>query len=165
MPTFRNDTKRWIDFRPTLQTETGPQKVLVRFAPDDEKKLRFWLPWREKGLTLVDANDPPVPVITLTSGTYDFEPGMTREFQIPPCDKYVVDLIVQSGRVKLYAGDDPAGADVERSDIAHFKYHSLYDWEQAPRLRLAGMEDGTRATIHVEVARFLDGREKGQTCR
>jgi len=162
MPTFRNDTKRWIDCWPTIQTGTGPMRILVRFEPDEERKLKFWLPWREKGLTLVDANEPPVPPVTLSSGTYDFEPGMSREFQIPPCDRYIVDLIVQSGRVKLYAGDDPAGADIVKNELVPYRYRAIYDWERAPRLRVVGMEENTRVTLHAEAGY---GRIEDLPCR
>ena len=168
MPTFQNDTNRLIECRATLQTEDGPKKVLVQFPPKprkgpaEAKKLPFWVPWREAGLTLVDPEWPPAPQVTLVSGTFDFEQGMTREFAIPECGKYVVDLIVQSGRVKLYAGGDKAGAEIVKNTIVPFRYRGFYDWEQAPRLRLVGMEEDTRATLHVEAGR---GRIEDLPCR
>ena len=162
MPTFRNDTESWIDHEATLQTPDGPKRVLVRFMPGETRELKFWLPWREKGLTLVDADNPPVPKVTLTSGTYDFTPGMTREFQIPPCETYALDIIVQSGRVKLYTGSDTAGADIVKNDIVPFRYRAIYDWERAPKLRVVGMEEDTRATVHAEAGQ---GRIEDLPCR
>jgi len=162
MPTFRNDTDRWVDCWTTLWWPEGAHKVLVRFKPHEQRALKFWLPWQDKGLTLIDAENPEVPKMTLTSGTYEFSEGMEREFQIPPCDKYVVDLIVHNGSVKLYAGNDRAGTVVVKNDIVPFSYRGFFDWEQAPRLRVVGTEPDTRATLHAEAGK---GRIEDLPCR
>lgn len=163
MPTFRNDTKRWVESRATVQTEDGQRKLLVQFPPGEPKELTFWVPWRKLDLTLVDSEYPPVPQTTLLSGTFDFEPGTERTFQIPPCGRYSVDVIVQSGRARLYAGESKQGAEVVKNDVVPFRYRDVYEWEQAPYLRLVGMEDGTRATLHVETTLF--GRIEDLPCR
>ncbi len=163
MPTFRNDTDIWVDCWPTLWGPEGEKKeVLVRFQPGETRALRFWLPWQEKGLTLVDPDNPPVPMLTLTSGTYEFNLGDEREFQIPKCDRYVLDVIVHFGRVRLFAGNDAVGTEVAKRDIVPWSYRGFFDWERAPRLRMRAVEPHTRATLHAETG---FGRIEDIPCR
>ena len=149
MPTFKNNTERWKDV--ILRVDGG--ELLIRFAPGEEKELTFWVPYQEKGLTLVDADNPKVPETILVSGTFDFDAGMERRFSVPPCDKYIVNVIVQTGSVKLYPGNANAGAELVQATDTPFRYKAVYQWDYAPYLRVAGVEAGTRATIHAEVER------------
>ena len=73
MPTFKNNTTRYIDHNAMLQDPNGEKsKILVRFAPGEERALPFWLPYQQLGLTLVNADYPAVPNTILISGTFNF---------------------------------------------------------------------------------------------
>lgn len=164
MPTFRNGTKKWVDAEAVVP---GRGRVLVRFAPKETRALGFWVDYEAKGLTLVDANDPPVPPRVLASGTFAFAAGEERRFAIPRCGRYAVDLIVQEGRVKLYAGTDPVGAEVVKDDVVPFRYRQTFDWERAPFLRVVGVTE-SRATLHAEAetpCRVPVGLEDLSQCR
>ena len=154
MPTFKNETRRYIDHECWLQTPTTePKRVLVRFAPGEERSLPFWLPHVKLGLTLVDPNYPVVPNTVLLSGTFSFEPGMERKFNLEACDTYVINVVVQRGRVTVFPGSSTLGVEVVQNDEVPFHYRAVMDWEYSPYLRVVGLESGTRATIHVEIDR------------
>lgn len=162
MPTFRNDTARWIDHWAVVQHPAEePRKILVRFAPGEEKGLEFWLPHVKLGLTLVDPDWPKAPNTILTSGTYAFEPGVERKFDIAPCDTYIVNVIVQQGRLMLFPGSGNVGVEIVQSADVPFHYRAVFDWEYAPYLRATGLEAGTRATVHAEVDRAWTIHSRG----
>ena len=147
-----------------LQDPNGEKsKILVRFAPGEERALPFWLPYQQLGLTLVNADYPAVPNTILISGTFNFDKDTERRFNIEPCDTYIVNIIVQSGRVAMYTGN--SGTPVEVAENAEVPYHykATMDWEYAPYLRLVGKEDGTSVTVHAEVNREF--RSGGLQCR
>ena len=154
MPTFRNDTRRVIDHWCLIQHPTEPvQKVLIRFDPGKLVKLKFWVPYAELGLTLVNANQPKCPNTILVSGTYDFAQNVERRFNIEPCDTYIVNIIVQKGGVMLYPGDTAGGVEITQDTDVPFHYRAVFDWEFAPYIRIKGMAAETRATVHAEVDR------------
>lgn len=162
MPTFKNDTKRYIDHWCTLQAPEGtPQRVLIRFAPGEERRLTFWVPHVRLGLTLVSANDPKTPDTILTSGTYAFEPGVERRFNIEMCDTYAVNIIVQKGRVMLFPADTRTGVEVRQDAEVPFHYRAVFDWEYAPFFRVVGMDEGTECTVHAEINRDYPAIPKG----
>lgn len=153
MPTFRNETKRYIDHVAFLQAPAGvPERVLVRFAPGEEKELPFWVPYAVLGLTLVDPDYPVVPDTVLVSGTFEFQPGIERRFNIEPCDTYTVSIIVQKGRIFVYPGSSKVPVEVVQEEEVPFHYKAVYDWEHAPYLRIVGGEEA-RVTVHAEVNR------------
>ena len=42
MPTFKNNTARYIDHEALIQSPSGePKKILVRFKPDETRELAF----------------------------------------------------------------------------------------------------------------------------
>lgn len=154
MPTFKNETPRYIDHWAMLQTPTGcPERVLIRFAPGEERALAFWVPYVALGLTVVDPDYPVVPNTILVSGTFDFAPGMERRFTIEPCDTYDANVIVQKGRVIVYPGSSTTGVEVNQNAEVPFHFKAVFDWEYAPYLRVVGLEPETRATVHAEVDR------------
>ena len=162
MPTFRNDTKRYIDHWALTQAPTEePRKMLIRFEPGETKELGFWLPHVKLGLTLVDADWPKVPDTILASGTFDFEPGVERQFNIESCDTYIVNVIVQQGRVMLFPGSSKTGVEIVQETEVPFHYRAVFDWEYAPYLRVTGLEAGTKATVHAEVDRSGMFRARG----
>ena len=154
MPTFRNDTGGWVDAEAVVP---GRGRVLARFAPKETRALDFWVDYEGLGLTLTDAENPPVPPRVLASGTFAFAAGEQRRFAIPPCGRYTVDLIVQEGRVKLYAGTEPVGAEVVKDEVVPFRYRETFDWERAPYLRVVGVT-ASRATLHAEAVPPCRGR-------
>ncbi|MBQ7262463.1 MAG: hypothetical protein IJR14_01970 [Synergistaceae bacterium] len=153
MPTFRNDGAQVVTHKMTIQSPTDPpRRGLIRFDPGAEVALPYWVPYKELGLTLV-SEDPKVPDTILASGTFGFDAGMERKFDIEQCDTYIVNVIVQTGRVMLYPGSTKTGVEIVQDADVPFHYRGVYDWEHAPYLRLVGLDAGTRATVHAEVDR------------
>lgn len=154
MPTFKNNTSRYIDHEALIQNPTGqPKKILVRFKPDETRELAFWIPYQKLGLTLVSESYPPVPNTILVSGTFNFNQGTVRKFNIEPCDTYIVNVIVQKGKVIMYTGNSPTGVEIAEDANVPYHYKATLDWEYAPYLKLVGLLDDTTATIHAEVDR------------
>ena len=161
MPTFKNETSRYIDHNAIIQTPEGePRKILVRFEPGEQREMLFWLPYQKLGLTLV-SDYPAVPNTILVSGTFNFDEGTERRFNIESCDTYIVNVIVQSGRVVMYTGNSALGVEVAENAEVPYHYKATMDWEYAPYLRLVGKENGTVATVHAEIDRER-GKVKGR---
>ena len=154
MPTFKNGGQRTVVYKGIVQPPNErPREILVFFDAGMEKKLNFWVPYEQLGLELVDADNPPVPDTVLLSGTFKFDEGTERKFTLRHCDKYMLDIIMQSGRVKVFHGNSEIGAELSAQSDISYRYHVINDWEFAPFLRVVGLEDGTEATIHTEVFR------------
>lgn len=153
MPTFRNDTESYIDFNDYVVRRGRRELVIVRFAPGEERKLDYWLPYLKKGLTLVDADNPPVPDTILISSTYSFTQGMERKFNIEPCDRYIVNIIVQKGTIKFYIGNSANYQEVSEEANVPFRYRTVLEWELAPFIRLVCDDGEAEVTLNVEVCR------------
>ena len=154
MPTFRNGGERPVVYKGIIQSPNEKSReVLVFFDAGKKTPLNFWIPYEELGLELVDADNPPVPNTILLSGTFKFDKGTERKFTLQHCDKYVLNVIVQHGRIKLYPGNSAIGVEVSSEANIPYHYHVLYDWEYAPYLRAVGLSNGTEVTIHAEVYR------------
>ena len=162
MPTFKNETTHYIDHTAIIQSPTDePQKILIRFKPNETRELSFWVPYQQLGLTLVNADYPAVPNTILVSGTFNFEEGTERRFNIEPCDTYRVNVIVQSGKIMMYTGSSPTAVEVSASSEVPYSYDATMDWEFAPYLRFVGREAGTSVTIHAEVEREGKAKKAG----
>ena len=154
MPTFKNNTSRYIDHEALIQNPSGePKKILVRFQPNETRELAFWLPYQKLGLTLVSADFPPVPNTILISGTFNFNKNTERKFDIEPCDTYIVNVIVQKGKVMMYTGNSNIGVEIVEDTDVLYHYKAVMDWEYSPYLKFIGLDDNTVATIHAEVDR------------
>lgn len=154
MPTFKNGGQRVIAYDGIIQSPNDTaRRVLVLFDAGMEKKLNFWVPYEQLGLELVDADNPPVSNTVLLSGTFKFDKGTERKFMLDHCDKYMLDIIMQGGRIKVYHGNNDIGAELSAQADISYRYHVINDWEFAPYLRVVGLEDETEATIHAEVYR------------
>lgn len=154
MPTFKNGGARPVMYQGTVQRPNGkPKEVLIIIDGGKEMELDFWLPYEELGLELVDSDYPPVQGSTLVSGTFKFDAGTERKIPIGHCDKYVLDVIVESGSLKVYHGNSPIGTEVRANADVPYRYHVMNDWEYSPYLRVVGIEDGTEAAIHAEIMR------------
>lgn len=152
MPTFRNDGKNRVVYKGIIQQPNEkPQEVLVFFDAGEKVGLNFWVPYEELGLELVDADSPAVPNTVLLSGTFSFDEGTERTFPLGHCDIYVLNVIIQSGKVKVYAGSSAIGVEVTINENIPYHYTGIYDWGHAPYLRVVGLEDNTEATINAEV--------------
>ena len=154
MPTFKNETAHYIDHEALIQSPSGePKKILVRFKPGEERGLPFWIPYQKLGLTLVNANYPAVPNTILISGSFNFNNGTERKFNIEPCDTYIVNVIVQKGKVIMYFGNSSIGVEIAENAEVPYHYKATLDWEYAPYLRVIGKEADTVATVHAEIDR------------
>ena len=154
MPTFRNNGKRTVFYNGKIQDPNGKTRdVLVFFDAGKEVGLLFWVPYEQLGLELVSADNPSVPNTVLLSGTFNFNKNTERKFTIEHCDRYILYIIIQNGAVKVYPGNSTIAAEVRANVENPFHYKIVYDWEFAPYLRVVGLEDGTKATIHAEVYR------------
>lgn len=162
MPTFRNDTERYIDHWCSVTTPIGTHdNILIRFAPNEERELTFWLPWKKLGLTLSDPHFPPVPDTILISGTFEFDDGTERKFDVKQCDAYILNVIVQKGRVKLYTGSSPTGVEIRQDADVPYHYRAVLDWEYAPFIVIEGLESGSEATVHAEIDRGVMPQVRG----
>lgn len=154
MPTFRNETSQAIMYKGTIQPPNGKkQDVLIVIEAGKELGINFWIPHERLGLTLVDENNPPVPNTVFVSGMFKFEEGTERKYSIEPCGMYLVDILVEKGSLKVYAGSSSSGIEMNASYEVPYRYRAKYDWEYAPYLRVVGLEDGTEALIHAEAVR------------
>lgn len=154
MPTFKNNTDKAIIYRGTIRPpDRSKQEAIIIVDAGKEIRLNFWLPYEALGLDLVDENNPPVPDTLLLSGMFKFDKGTERKYTIGQCDKYTVDVIVQTGGVKIYAGSSPTGAEIIADIGSPYHYSAVYDWEYAPYIRVVGIEDGTEVVLHAEVTR------------
>ena len=160
MPTYRNDSSRVVMYKGVIRRADGrTQEQLVIVDPGKEIAVEYWIPYEKLGLMLVKENEPPVPSTVLLSGTFMFDEGTERKYPIEPCDAYVLNVIVQRGKVKVYPGNTAIGVELSSELEVPYHYRGFYDWEYAPYLRVVGLEDDTAVTINAEVSRYL--REAG----
>ena len=101
MPTYRNNTDLAINYE--------SKGKLYSFS---DYPAKFWVPYQELGLELVNADYPPVPDSIIISGTFRFDYQIERRFNIEHCESYRFKVSVQSGRVKLYAGQSRVGVEI-----------------------------------------------------
>ena len=152
MPTFKNETTHYIDYEAFVQDISGDtRKILIRFEPKEERGLPFWLPYQKLGLTLVNSDYPAVPSKILVSGTFKFTAGSERRFNIEPCSRYVVNIIVQKGKIKFYAGSSSVAQEVAEEANVPYRYRSVFGWENAPYIRLICDENEAEVALSVEV--------------
>ena len=138
MPTFKNETDKPIQY--------FMDGKIVIFDHGKETALDFWVPYSQLGLTLVDAEYPPVPDSVLISGKFKFRKGMKRIFDINPCNAYSLHLEVREGEVMIYPGTSKNGITVSGS------YTTTLNWSKAPFIRAEGLADDTVVEIQaVEV--------------
>lgn len=166
MPTFKNNSDRYIDHNALIQTPSGePKKILIRFKPGEERGFPFWVPYQKLGLELVNADYPAVPNTILISGTFNFDEGTERKYNIDSCDTYIVNIIVQSGKVMMYPGNSDVGVVVAENADVPYHYKATLDWEYAPYLKLVGLEADTTVTLHAEVDRdyLVNAKVGGRT--
>ena len=166
MPTFKNDTRHYIDYEALVQYPNGePKKILVRFEPGEERGFPFWIPYQKLGLTLINADYPVVPNTILISGNFNFDTGTERRFNIEHCDIYIVNVIVQSGKVAMYPGSSNRCVEIAENTEVPYHYKATFDWEYAPYLRFIGLEDDTVVTIHAEIDRdyLVNAKVGGRT--
>ena len=154
MPTFKNETEKPVYCTATVRESDGrARRMLIKIAPGKSMALAFWVPWQEKGLTLVSTDEPPARRTFLVSGTYDFTNGMVRKFDIEPCGSYALNVIVQTGRVRLSLGGAGGSEEIAEDENVPFRYRGVLDWEDAPYFQLTALADDTRVTVHAEVHR------------
>lgn len=154
MPTFKNNTAQAVMYKGTIQPLNGKkQDVLIVVDAGEEIGINFWIPYERLGLELVDEEYPPVPDTVFLSGIFKFEEGTERKYTIEPCGMYMLDVLVEKGSLKLYAGSSQTGIEMNSSSEVPYRYRAKYDWEYAPYIRAVGLKDGTEALIHAEAVR------------
>ncbi len=113
----------------------------------------------------INADYPAVPNTILISGNFNFDEGTERKFNIEPCDTYVVNVIVQKGRVVMYPGNSAVCVEIAENTEVPYHYKATLDWEYSPFLRLIGKENGTVVTVHAELDRdyLVNAKVGGRT--
>lgn len=155
MPTYKNGGNKTVVYEGTIQKPNGREKeVMVFFDAGSVVPLDFWIPYEKLGLELIDAENPPVQGSILVSGTFNFNEGTERIFPLEHCDKFSLDVIIQSGSIKLYRGSEPIGTVIDAGTERPYRYHVVEDWNYAPYIRAVGLEDNTVAVIHAEILRL-----------
>lgn len=140
MPTFRNDGERSVIY-------TAPNgKDIIIFDPNKNVQLIHWVPYKKLGLTLVSENYPPVPNTVLISGTFKFNQGMERKFDIEPCKKYTLDIYPITGTPVLFLGAALTGRHIPASST---DYHETLEWQYAPYIRISGGVGGSTVTVQA----------------
>ena len=137
MPTYRNNTDLPINYE--------HKGHLYNFPPHKDYPAKFWLPYQELGLELVNADYPPVPESIIVSGTFSFAQQMERKFNIGHCDKYKLKLSVEQGTIKLFTGSSKVGVEVNSS------YDVELNWDRAPYFRIVGVEGENVVRVDAEV--------------
>ena len=136
MPTYRNNTDIAINYE--------SKGKLYIFPPHKDYPANFWVPYQALGLELVNEDYPPVPDSIMVSGTFRFDSHIERRFTFEHCEKYRLKVLVQSGRVKLYAGRSKVGVEI------FDKYDAVLEWERAPYIRVIGIDDTSVVKIDAE---------------
>lgn len=151
MPTFKNTGTRPISYTGKIRGPDGKDRdSLIIFDPNKEVQLEYWVPYQKLGLEVTNENYPAVPSSVLISGTFSFDDGTERKYNIEPCDMYSVDVILQKGKAIIYAGNSATGAEISADGKVPYQYSAVYDWEYAPYLKIVGKAAGTEATVHAE---------------
>lgn len=115
-----------------------------RFPPHKDYAAKFWLPYQELGLDLINADYPPVPEKFFISGEFKFSAGVERKFNIENCDKYSLLISMEAGKIKLYTGNSRSGVEIAGD------YSTQLEWRYAPYIRILGLQNGTIAHIRAE---------------
>ena len=146
MPTFKNETARYIDYEAFVQDVSGEaRKILIRFEPGEERGLSFWLPYQKLGLTLVNNDYPAVPSMILISGDFIFNNDTTRKFEIEPCDSYDILIKVKKGKVAMLPGNSTVCVEISENG----EYKATLDWGYSPYLKITGLENNSVASIRA----------------
>jgi hypothetical protein len=152
MPTYKNTTPHPVSFLIKLYGNDGNVgKFLVDFRAGEERQLSYALPrYAEKGITLIDANYPPLSDPLIFDSALLYDAGVIREFAIRPCDKYLVQLIVQTGKITYQFGYGGVPAMLDATLPVQSSFSKQVDWESAPLLVVKGVTDGSVVSLHVE---------------
>ena len=138
MPTFRNDGERAV-----IYTEPDGKDIII-FDPGKNVQLVHWIPYKRLGLTLISESYPPVPDSVLISGDFKFTAGMTRKFEIEPCQKYELEIYPSEGTLRLYLG-----ASLKGRLVSSAGYREIIEWKNAPYIRVSGAINGGSASIQA----------------
>ena len=152
MPTYKNISKQTVPFFLRLNQNDGEfRRVTITFAPGEEKMLPFALPnHAERGLEITDHDFPPLPDPIIFNNTLEYREGFSREFDIRPCDRYLVQVIAQSGRVSFRFGASGTPIILDAGLPYKTKFGKKVDWESAPLLIIEGLSENATCTLHVE---------------
>jgi len=152
MPTYKNPTKTQVSFDLRLYQNNGIfRRGTLTIWPGEERPLHFALPfYAEKGLVLVNPYYPPLPDPVIINNELEYRNGVSREFQIRPCDRYLVQIITQSGRVKCRFGPYGTAFELDADSPKRFMFIKKVSWENAPMLIIEGIGETSTCSLHVE---------------
>jgi hypothetical protein len=152
MPTYRNTLIRPVTFEVKLYGSDGQiRRYLVDFRAGEERKLPFALPnHAAKGVAVVDTAYPPLSDPIIFDNTLPYDAGVMREFAVRPCDKYLVQLIVQTGKITYQFGHTGVPASLDADLPTQTSFAKQVDWESAPLLVVKGAADGSSVSLHIE---------------
>lgn len=138
MPTYRNDTQKRI---------THQDANTLEWQPGEEKRLPFFVPWKDLGLTLVSA-EPHVLKNTSVRDYTEFElrPGAVFVYDIPYHEAFELSLSALSGAAAVTVGD----GDVRTVIDTRHDHVSTYSWKLSAYLTFEALGD-TAAQIIVKV--------------
>ena len=141
MPTYRNDTKSKITF---------PDATYLEFYPGQSRSIRYHIPYRDLGLTLV-SDQPYVSRGDTGNGNrmayFEFEilKGETRRLDFPYCEGFHLSIEVTVGKIYVYYGDSDVGVMVDP-----YHYHvTPVPWSKVPWVIIKCTE-GAKVTVKAE---------------
>ena len=150
MPTYRNDTAAKI---------THQAKNNMEWMPGEEKRLAFFVPHTDLGLTLVD----PEPFVRRRSSVYDYEefelqPGQTVVYEIPYHETFELSLSARKGAAEYLIGD----SDVPTTLDTTHDHVSTYAWDQTAYLTFKGAGNvAAQIIVKIEAKTWQDAKRKG----
>jgi hypothetical protein len=149
MPTYKNVTNHVVTFIVKLYGNDGEtRRILVDLGVGEEKKLNFALPYASERGIATTSEYPPLPDPIIFDNALRYDEGMTREFAVRPCDKYMVQISVQEGEISYRFGNTGVPGILNAS--RQFMFEKRVDWESAPLIVLQGTVNDTLASLHVE---------------
>ena len=140
MPTFRNNTNKPIAY------ETNGKDLLI-IDPNEIKELEYWIPYQQLGLELLSESYPPVPNQVLINGTFKFMGGMSRKFEIEPCQKYALRVKVDGEAVTLALGGSQQAFHVKD------EYTDVFSWEYVPYIKIHSPLGASTVTVEARKER------------
>ena len=137
MPTYKNETDRRI---------THQDKNRISWQPGEERRLPFFVPHEELGLTLVSDEPYVLRGRGRGLGYHEFVAGPDKTvFKLPYCENVEVSVFVPKGLAKMYLGDSdvPIAVDPQNNHVGR------YPWDMIAYLTFEA-DEATEVYVKVE---------------
>jgi hypothetical protein len=135
MPTYRNNTKRRI---------THADMSYMEWQPGEEKRLPFFVPHEELGLTLV--SDQPAVNSVARSWVVTLIPGEPLKLKLEYLEAFELSVFSESGSAAMRIGDSGDEVIITAAS-SHF---SSYSYARCPYLTFVPGEDEARLIVKQE---------------